>query len=58
MHTKFISSWVKKSVFCWIFLAYIYFSLQFMVILVAETINEENEKNEKRRNEKKGQTLN
>jgi hypothetical protein len=29
-----------------------------MVILVAETINEENEKNEKRRNEKKGQTLN
>ncbi len=43
----------KKSVFCWIFFLHIYFYLKFMVIFLAETINEETEKSEKRRNEKK-----
>jgi len=62
--TKFFSSWVKKICVLLDFFLHIFSYLQFMVILLAETINEENEKNEKGRNEKKvmkekkGQTLN
>jgi hypothetical protein len=44
--TKFISSWVKNLCFVGFFL-HIFSYLQFMVILLAKTINEENEKMKK-----------